>query len=96
MERTRKHISDLETSRVEQERVVNNMKIEKEAAFREIEELRQELERHKSGMDSESEQIKVHVRNYQIMKEAYAKMRAEHLELIRSVSLMRTSVCLAY
>lgn len=78
---------DLETARVEQERLANNMKVDKEAAFREIEELRQELDRHsKSGAESETEVVKVHVKNYQILKEAYAKMRAEHLELIRSVS----------
>ena len=87
MERTRKHIMDLEAVRVEQERLANSMKVDKEAALREIEELRQELDRqNKSGADSETELIKVHVKNYQILKEAYAKMRAEHLELIRSVS----------
>lgn len=86
MNRTQKHIADLEAMRVERERAANHLKVEKEAAFREIEELRQELERHKSGTDSETEQIKVHVKNYQIMKDAYAKLRAEHLELIRSVS----------
>lgn len=78
---------DLEAVRVEQERLANNMKLDKEAALREIDELRQQLDRHtKAGADSETELVKVHVKNYQILKEAYAKMRAEHLELIRSVS----------
>ena len=60
--------------------------MEKEASSRELDELRAELERHKKGTDAETELSKVQ-QNYQIMKEAYAKMRGEHLELIRSVSL---------
>jgi uncharacterized membrane-anchored protein YhcB (DUF1043 family) len=63
------------------------MRVEKESAQREIQELRQELDRHqKAGSDTETELVKTHVKNYQILKEAYAKLRTEHLELIRSVS----------
>ena len=79
---------DLESGRVERERALDGVKLEKEAAQREVEELRQELDRYRSGAaDNESEVVKVHVKNYQIMKDAYGKMRAEHLELIRSVRL---------
>jgi hypothetical protein len=60
--------------------------MEKETSHRELDELRAELERHKKGTDAETELSKVQ-QNYTIMKEAYAKMRGEHLELIRSVSL---------
>jgi len=61
--------------------------MEKEAWNRELEEVRAELERHKKGTDAETELSKVQ-QNYQIMKDAYAKLRGEHLEMIRSVSLM--------
>lgn len=82
----RKHILDLESQRIHQERTSITLRMEKEASSRELDELRAELERHKKGTDAETELSKVQ-QNYQIMKEAYAKMRGEHLELIRSVSL---------
>lgn len=81
----RKHILELESQRIEQERSNNTLRMEKEASSRELDELRAELERHKKGTDAETELSKVQ-QNYQIMKEAYGKMRGEHLELIRSVS----------
>lgn len=83
LEKMRKHILDLEQQRIEMERTINALKIEKESSTREIEELKAELERHKKGTDSETELAKVQ-QNYQIMKDAYAKMRSEHLELIRA------------
>lgn len=83
LEKMRKHILDLEQQRIEMERTINCLKIEKESSSREIEELKAELERHKKGTDSETELTKVQ-QNYQIMKDAYAKMRSEHLELIRA------------
>jgi len=83
LEKMRKHILDLEANRVEQDRLINTLNIEKESAMREVEELRAELERHKKGTDFETELAKVQ-QNYTIMKDAYAKMRGEHLELIRS------------
>lgn len=86
MEKMRKHILDLESQRIHQERTSITLRMEKEASSRELDELRAELERHKKGTDAETELSKVQ-QNYQIMKEAYAKMRGEHLELIRSVSL---------
>ena len=86
MEKMRKLILDLESQRIHQERTSITLRMEKEASSRELDELRAELERHKKGTDAETELSKVQ-QNYQIMKEAYAKMRGEHLELIRSVSL---------
>lgn len=84
MEKTRKHILDLESQRIEQERLSNTLRMEKEASNQELDELRAELDRHKKGTDAETELSKVQ-QNYQIMKDAYAKMRGEHLELIRLV-----------
>ena len=87
IDKMRKHILELESQRIEQERSNNTLRMEKEASSRELDELRAELERHKKGTDAETELSKVQ-QNYQIMKEAYGKMRGEHLELIRSVSFL--------
>lgn len=68
-------------------RSLNQFKTEKEAIQRELDEVQHELQRHKEGTNAEAE-LESARKNYSIMKEAYSKMRTEHLELLRSVSII--------
>lgn len=86
-ETLRTHILDLESAKVDLVRNLNQFKTDKEAVQRELDEVQLELHRHKLGTNAEAE-LESARKNYTIMKEAYSKMRTEHLELLRSVSIL--------
>lgn len=57
---------------------------------REIEGLKLELEKQKENNDSETQVAKV-TEKFTKMKEFYNKLRSEHIELIRTVSWLKSS-----
>ncbi|KAI1293546.1 Huntingtin-interacting protein 1 [Halotydeus destructor] len=74
--------SEMESNSKEQHRVIDTLKMEKENQLKELEDLKQELERHKAGTDMQTELAKAEAK-FVKMKEAYAKLRVEHIELLR-------------
>lgn len=76
----------MECDAVESERRFTSLKMDKENCLKEAEELRQELNRHKDGTDLQTEIAKSHEK-FVKMRDIYNSLRAEHIELLRKVSV---------
>lgn len=77
--------TELEAVVADKEQLLSSLQIEKDGLSKELEELRQELERHKAGTDMQTELAKAEAK-FVKMKDAYGKLRSEHIELLRAVS----------